>query len=377
MALLSDRQVDRYSRQIMLEQIGYKGQERLAASSAFVAGAGGLGTVVLERLAGMGVGRIVVMDRDIVEESNLHRQSLYTEADIGRPKAAAAAERMREINSSVEAVAAASSLTAEGAMCMAKACDVAIDALDTAAARYVLNAACISAATPLVSGAAVGMEGQALTIVPGATACYRCVFGVIDDSTTPKCATTGVHPSILSVIGGIEAAEAASVLTGRKPSLAGRLLYADVDSMEFSTMNVMPDAGCPACASRGGSAAGAAGAAGSAAPDAPGGIAVEDLCGRGRGRRAFAVSKCGAAAARAQAQAVLAAGPDRTRYIDGVCERMRANGMLVERSGPDGVTGVRGDASISVVGPACAIVTGTGGAEEAREMYRLVAGGTE
>ena len=374
---LSDRQVDRYSRQIMLEQIGYNGQERLAASSAFVAGAGGLGTVVLERLAGMGVGRIVVMDRDVVEESNLHRQSLYTEADIGRPKAAAAAERMREINSSVEAVAAASSLTAEGARCMAGACDVAIDALDTAAARYVLNAACLAAATPLVSGAAVGMEGQALTIVPGATACYRCVFGVIDDSSMPKCATTGVHPSILSVIGGIEAAEAASVLTGRKPSLAGRLLHANMDCMEFSTMNVMPDAGCPACASRGGSAAAEAEAAGNTAPDAPGGIAVEDLCGRGRGRRAFAVSKCGAAAAREQARAALAAGPDRTRYIDGVCERMRASGMLVERSGPDGVTGVRGDASISVVGPACAIVTGAGGAEEAREMYRLVAGGTE
>ena len=270
----------------MLDQIGYEGQRRLAGSTALVVGAGGLGSVILERLAGMGVGTVVVVDRDVVEESNLHRQTLYGEDDVGRAKADAAADRMRRINGGIVVTAVAAPLASGNAAGLVEGCDVAIDALDTAGARSVLNDACIGAGVPLVCGSAVGVEGQAMTVLPGKTACYRCVYGTVDDAAMPKCSTTGVHPSILSVVGGIEAAEAASVMAGREPSLAGRLFHADLGGMEFAKMGVSIDPECAACGS------GRTADVDGSACATPGGLAVEELCGRGRGKRTFAVSRC-------------------------------------------------------------------------------------
>lgn len=344
-----DAWLDRYSRQIMLEQIGYDGQKRLAESTALVVGAGGLGTVILERLAGMGVGRIVVVDRDVVEESNLHRQTLYGDADVGRPKAAAAAEKIGQLNGSVEAMPVAAPLTEANADVLVGGCDVAIDALDTAGARHILNEACIKAGVPLVCGSAVGVEGQAMTVLPGKTACYRCVFGEVDDAAMPKCSTTGVHPSILSIIGGVEAAEAASILTGREPSLAGRLFHANLDGMEFAKMSVSADPECAACGS------GRKRAAGSGEGDAcadgaqcttPHGLAVEELCGRGRGKRTFAVSRCACVRCRDTA-------------------RPRAEAAAVPRRSVPGDDG----AKVTLVGPSCGIVVGAAGADDARAIY--------
>lgn len=331
----SEAWLDRYSRQIMLEQIGYGGQRRLAGSTALVVGAGGLGTVVLERLAGMGVGRVVVVDRDVVEESNLHRQALYGEADVGRGKAAAAAERMGAINGGVEAVPVAAPLTASNAGGLVSGCDVAVDALDTAGARHVLNEACIAAGVPLVCGSAVGVDGQAMTVLPGRTACYRCVFGDVDDAAMPKCSTTGVHPSILSIIGGVEASEAVSIMAGREPSLAGRLFHASLAGMEFAKMGVSADPECSACGSGRGRDGGAPCAA-------AGGLAVEELCGRGRGRRTFAVSACGC----------------------GACPPLGTGGAAQPAQGGDG-DGVR----VSLAGPSCGIVVGAASADEARGLY--------
>lgn len=345
-----DAWLDRYSRQIMLDQIGYEGQKRLAGSTALVVGAGGLGTVILERLAGMGVGSIVVVDRDVIEESNLHRQTLYGDADVGRPKAAAAAEKMARLNGGIKVHPVAAPLTEANAGVLVGGCDVAIDALDTAGARHVLNEACIEAGVPLVCGSAVGTEGQAMTVLPGRTACYRCVFGTVDDGAMPKCSTTGVHPSILSIIGGIEAAEAVAILSGREPSLAGRMFHASLDGMEFAKMSVSADPECVACGS--GRAAGC-GESGAKACTTPGGLAVEELCGRGRGKRTFAVSRCACIACRSAAgtgSAVL----EREPTARAVGDAFMLDGDRVR---------------VMLVGPSCGIVVGANGADEARAMY--------
>lgn len=351
-----DAWLDRYSRQIMLDQIGYDGQRRLAESTALVVGAGGLGTVILERLAGMGVGRVVVVDRDVVEESNLHRQTLYGEADVGRAKAAAAAERMGAINGSVEAMAVAAPLTEANAGVLVGGCDVAIDALDTAGARHVLNEACIEAGVPLVCGSAVGVNGQAMTVLPGTTACYRCVFGTVDDGAMPKCSTTGVHPSILSIIGGIEVSEAASIMAGREPSLAGRLFHASLGGMEFAKMSVSADPDCTACGS--GRLEAAAAAAAGAACTTPGGLAVEELCGRGRGKRTFAVSRC-------------ACGACRDADLLGQSARMRTSWKDAHDGGRKETTRLLdgGDVRVTLVGPSCGIVVGASGEDDARRLY--------
>ena len=362
-----DAWLDRYSRQIMLEQIGYAGQERLAASSALVVGAGGLGTVVLERLAGMGVGRVVVVDRDVIEESNLHRQTLYGDADVGRSKAAVAAERMAGINGGITVEPVAASLSSDNAAGLLGGCGVAIDALDTAGARYVLNSACIEAGVPMVSGSAVGTEGQALTILPGRTACYRCVFGEVDDAAMPKCSTAGVHPSILSIVGGVEASEAVSVLTGREPALAGKMLHARLDTMEFAKMGVVADPACPACGSGRGAATKAAECEdGRSRCRSHGGIVVEELCGRGRGKRTFAVSGCGCGSASGGA----------VQAADGAAKRLEAMGMRVVRRGGGEIAGEgAGGVRISMVGPSCAIVVGADSADDARGLYARAAGG--
>lgn len=360
--------LDRYSRQIMLDQIGYEGQRRLSGSSALVVGAGGLGTVVLERLAGMGVGRITVVDRDVVEESNLHRQTLYGDADVGRPKAVVAAERVRSINSGIKAVPVAASLSDGNAHGLVEGCDVAIDALDTAGARYVLNRACVRAGVPLVCGSAVGMEGQAMTVLPGRTACYRCVFGEVDDDTMPKCSTTGVHPSILSVIGGIETSEAASIMAGREPTLAGRLFHASLDGLEFAKMGVSADPDCPACGS---SAARAGGGPEKGPCPMRGRVAVEELCGRGRGKRTFAVSGCQCSEC---CECGDAAGPE--FQSEAVADRIRAAGMgvVVGRNGEIAGVSAGGGVRISVVGQACAIVVGAESADAAGALYGRIAG---
>jgi len=211
---LSAKDLDRYSRQVMLDGIGYEGQVRLRGARACIVGAGGLGHPIAARLVGMGVGRVRIVDRDTVELSNLHRQALFAEADVGRVKVEAAAARLRAMNSGVEVEAVAASVNAANAASIVEGCDVVIDALDSVNARYALNRACVAARIPFVSGAAVGTSGQALTVVPERTACYHCVFPSLDEDEMPTCSIEGVNPAVLSVVGGIEASEAARVLVG-------------------------------------------------------------------------------------------------------------------------------------------------------------------
>ena len=275
---LSNKDLDRYSRQIMLEEIGYEGQRKLRGARVCVVGIGGLGNPIVTRLTAMGIGNLRIVDRDVVELSNLHRQTMFDESDVGKIKVEAAATKLKKMNSDMKIEVLPVSVNDYTALDVVEGCDVVIDALDSVNARYSLNKACIKKNIPFVTGAAVGILGQVFTIIPNQTACYHCIFPALDENSMPTCSTEGVHPSILSIIGGIEVAEAVKILIGRKPSLANRILYVDLDNLDFNFTTFKKVEECPVCGS------------GKAEEIKREELIVEELCGRERGKRTFSIT---------------------------------------------------------------------------------------
>ena len=375
---LSARDLDRYSRQVMLEQIGYGGQQRLASSSVCVVGSGGLGSPIASRMAGMGVGALRIVDRDVVELSNLHRQTLFAESDVGRVKVEAAAERLRAMNSGVSVEALPVSVGEHNAAGVIAGCDVVVDALDSVAARYALNRACVAAGVPFVTGAAVGVSGQAFTVMPGRSACYHCMFPQLDEESMPTCSIEGVHPPILSIIGGIEASEAAKIMVGQEPSLSGRILHVDLEHLDFSYTRTFRAEECPVCGS--GAAGGGAQQeaqqhqqpqAVAVAVAGGGSVVVEELCGRGGGRRTFSLTPQPASAAVAGGDAGGSAGADLAAAADAA----RRRGLIVEPLGEMGLSVRSDDFSVNIMKHGSAVVVGTRDEEEAVRLYgELLAG---
>jgi adenylyltransferase/sulfurtransferase len=275
---LSGKELERYSRQVMLEEIGYEGQLKLRNKKACVVGVGGLGNPIISRLVAMGVGRIRIVDRDVVELSNLHRQTIFDESDIGQVKVEAAEKKLKKMNSDVKIEALPVSVNDYTALDIVEGCDVVIDALDSVNARYSLNKACVKKNIPFVTGAAVGVSGQVFTILPNKTACYHCVFPSLDENSMPTCSTEGVHPSILSIVGGIEVAEAVKVLIERPPTLANKLLYIDLDNLDFSTAEFKRVDECSVCGN------------GKKEELPKQELIIEELCGRNRGKRTFSIT---------------------------------------------------------------------------------------
>jgi adenylyltransferase/sulfurtransferase len=275
---LSSRDLERYSRQVMLEEIGYEGQLKLKSAKVCVVGVGGLGNPIATRLVAMGIGKIRIVDRDVVELSNLHRQTIFDESDIGQVKVEAAAKKLKKMNSDVLIEALPVSVNDYTAFDIVEGCDVVIDALDSVNARYSLNKACVKKNIPFVTGAAVGVSGQIFTILPNQTACYHCVFPSLDENSMPTCSTEGVHPSILSIVGGIEVAEAVKIVIGRPPTLANKLLYIDVDNLDFSSAEFKKVNECPVCGT------------GRSEEQPPQELIIEELCGRNRGKRTFSIT---------------------------------------------------------------------------------------
>ena len=366
---LSARDLDRYSRQVMLEQIGYGGQQKLAAASVCIVGAGGLGSPIASRMAGMGVGRLRIVDRDVVELSNLHRQTLYAESDVGRVKVEAAAERLRAMNSGVRVEALPMSVNDHNAADVIDGCDVVVDALDSVAARYALNRACVRSGTPFVTGAAVGVSGQVFTVLPGRSACYHCMFPQLDEDSMPKCSIEGVHPPVLSIVGGIEAAEAAKIIAGQGPSLAGRMLHVDLEHLDFSFTRTFRADECPVCGPRAAAAEPEAkpAAAAAQAPGARQSVIVEELCGRAGGRRTFSLTPVAQAAPGGPAAGSgQAAGAD----LEAAAAAARRRGLIVEPLGDMGLS-VRSDKiSVSIMRHGSAVVVGTGDGDEAVRLYK-------
>jgi adenylyltransferase/sulfurtransferase len=244
--------VERYSRQILFEGIGAEGQRRLGAARALVVGCGALGSAQVEMLARAGVGRLRVVDRDFVEESNLQRQTMFTERDARErtPKAAAAARRVAEINSDVACEAEVADVNQSNAERLVAGCDVVLDGTDNFATRFLLNDACVKHGVPWVYGAAVGSYGVTLTVRPRETPCLRCVFPEVPAAgSAPTCDTAGVIMPIIAVVAAVQVAEALKLLTGDVGSLHGGLMQFDVWRNEWRRISAggrAPD--CPACA---------------------------------------------------------------------------------------------------------------------------------
>ena len=244
--------MDRYSRQILFEGVGEEGQRRMRASRVLVVGCGALGSAQVEMLARAGVGRLRVVDRDFVEESNLQRQTMFTEADARErvPKAVAAARRVAEINSDVECAGEVADVSASNVERLVEGCDVVLDGTDNFATRFLLNDACVKHGVAWVYGAAVGSYGVTMTVRPRVSPCLRCVFTEVPAAASaPTCDTAGVIMPIIEVVAAVQVAEALKLLTGRVESLHGSLMQFDVWRNEWRRIALKeraPD--CPACA---------------------------------------------------------------------------------------------------------------------------------
>ena len=275
---LSKKDLERYSRQVMLEEIGYEGQLKLRNAKVCVVGIGGLGNPIATRLVAMGIGKIRIVDRDVIELSNLHRQTMFDESDIGQVKVETAAKKLKKMNPDVEIEALPVSVNDYTAFDVVEGCNVVIDALDSVNARYSLNKACVAKNIPFVTGAAVGVSGQAFTILPKQSACYHCLFPALDEDSMPTCSIEGVHPSILSIIGGIEVAEAVKIITGKKPNLVDRILHVDLESLEFVSTRTSRVEECPVCGT------------GKSEVARKEELIIEELCGRSGGKRTFSIT---------------------------------------------------------------------------------------
>lgn len=244
---MTDEELLRYSRQILLPAFDIAGQECLGRSRALIVGLGGLGSAAAMYLAAAGVGRLILVDFDTVDLSNLQRQIVHRTADIGRLKVESARDTLLALNPLVEVVTVPKALDDTELLERVRQADVVVDASDNLPARLAINAACVRAGVPLVSGAAIRLEGQVLVWRPcGEGACYRCLYR--DAGMNPEtCAQTGVLAPVVGVIGGIQAVEAIKVLTGLGETLDGRLLLLDAARMEWRTLKARRDPACPAC----------------------------------------------------------------------------------------------------------------------------------
>ena len=246
--MLSKEQVLRYSRQLILPEIGVKGQERLLSAAALIVGAGGLGSPAALYLAAAGVGRIGIVDRDAVTLSNLHRQILHDTSDVGQPKTVSAARRLAALNPDVRIEPIQERLTAANVLAHLASYDVVLDGSDNFATRYLVNDACVRLGTPLVHGGVIQLRGQVLTIRPGMSACLRCVFPEPPEpGGIPGCEDAGVLGAAAGVVGALMAQEALKVLLGLGQSLTDRLLVLDGCAGRFRDVRVRRDPGCAVC----------------------------------------------------------------------------------------------------------------------------------
>jgi adenylyltransferase/sulfurtransferase len=243
---LDATQLDRYSRHIIMDEVGPEGQKQLLDGSVMVVGAGGLGAPVVQYLAAAGVGRLGVVDDDVVERSNLQRQVIHADADVGVPKVESARRFVERLNPDVTVEPHETRLDSAG-VDVVDDYDLVVDASDNFPTRYLLNDYCQLTETPLVHGSIYKFEGQATTILPGGP-CYRCLFPEAPEpGTVPDCATTGVLGVLPGTVGCIQATEAVKLLLEAGETLDGRLLFYDAMDMTFETVPYRKNPDCPVC----------------------------------------------------------------------------------------------------------------------------------
>ena len=249
---MDDQQLLRYSRHILLDELGIEGQRRLMAAHALVIGAGGLGSPVALYLGTAGVGRITIVDHDVVELTNLQRQIAHDLSRLGVPKAESAQRSIHAINPDVRVNALVQRADAALLDALVAQADVVLDCSDNFATRQAINTACVAHARPLVAGAAIGFDAQ-LSVYDTRTTdgpCYACVFPPEATVEETACATMGVFAPLVGIVGSLQAAEALKLLAGIGQSLAGRLQMLDARTMEWTQIGVRRAAHCPVCAPR-------------------------------------------------------------------------------------------------------------------------------
>jgi len=345
---LKNEDLQRYSRQIMLDEIGFVGLEKIRKAKVCVVGVGGIGNPVVTLLTAMGIGKLKIVDRDIIEISNLHRQHLYTEEDIGKVKVEAAKARLEQINSSVQIEALPNSVTKYTAENIVKGFDIVVDALDSIDARYALNDACIKLNIPLIYAGALGMLGSICTIIPNKTACLRCIFPALAEDDMPTCSTEGVHPSILYLVGGIQVSEVVKIILGERPTLENKLLYIDLNDLSLEKVPVFRQVECPSC--------------GTKRKDNDQleikQLIIEELCGRDRGKRTYTVTP---------------AENSITLNLNGIEKSAERLGYRIKTKGELGLTVISSNSdnlSISFMTSGAATIVGAKSEEEALSIYK-------
>ena len=245
---MNDDQLLRYSRQIMLPQVDLAGQEKLLASRALIIGAGGLGSPAAMYLAAAGVGQLAIADFDVVDLSNLQRQLLHHSNDIGREKTASARDTLLSINPDIQVTAIPRALQGDELDEQVKLADVVLDCSDNFATRFTVNTACVGQRTPLVSGAAIRLEGQ-LAVFDSRkenSPCYNCLYKA-GENEEQTCAETGVLSPLVGIIGSMQALEAIKVILSLGNDLCGRLVIFDALQHEWRTLTLPRDPACPTC----------------------------------------------------------------------------------------------------------------------------------
>ncbi|ARJ44244.1 molybdopterin-synthase adenylyltransferase MoeB [Pantoea alhagi] len=245
--MINDRDFLRYSRQLLLEEFGVEGQQKLQQASVLIVGLGGLGAPAALWLAAAGVGKLLLADDDILHISNLQRQILYRSADCGKAKASLAQYQLQSLNPQVETIALQERMDAEQLAHWVPQVNLVLDCSDNMTTRHAVNAACVAANTPLISGSAVGFSGQLLVISPPwRHGCYRCLW---PDNSEPQrnCRTAGVLGPVVGTIGTLQALEALKMLAGLSSALDGQLRLFDGRQQTWRTLSLTPDPHCPVC----------------------------------------------------------------------------------------------------------------------------------
>lgn len=239
---LTTMELQRYDRQILIRQVGRAGQQRLKEASVIIVGSGGLGSPIAMYLAAAGVGHLKLVDYDTVETANLNRQLLHWQKDIGKPKFESALAKLIHINPHTYVEVSGTKIDAHNVSGMVAGCDAIVDALDNMATRYILNRAALAQGTPFFHGAVNGFEGRAMSILPGKSACLRCLYkGPVPEGVTP---VIGVTPGI---IGTIQATEVIKFLLGKGDLLTDRMIHYDGLAMVFNELHVRRNPDCDHC----------------------------------------------------------------------------------------------------------------------------------
>jgi molybdopterin/thiamine biosynthesis adenylyltransferase len=248
---MEDSELLRYSRQIMLPEIDISGQEKLLQSSVLVVGMGGLGCPVAMYLAAAGIGHLILADHDVVDLTNLQRQIAHGTDDIGKQKVESAYQTITNLNPGIEVSKINTRLEGDALIAQVDLANVVVDASDNFTTRFAINEACVKTRTPLVSGAAIQLEGQVTVVNPADndSPCYRCLYDEADDAQF-SCATNGVLAPVVGMIGTVQAMETIKLLVGFGEILSGHLLVLDAGNMEWRKFKLLKNAACPVCGER-------------------------------------------------------------------------------------------------------------------------------